>query len=380
MVTFLAGLLMGGLVGVVLERAVGQPLDRLVLHPLRERRQMRALRAAAAAAGVVDECAVVAGTAIFVSQFAPAGFPHHHLTGLVDETEPDFAKSVSDSSWSSIFPSVVSLNQSADAWKKQLDADPHFWNGTSLSLVSCHVSRSPLEEDPILTLTFREIEYAVACAIEEAWTSLSIEDRRRADGEQLRAVDPLLSHGFRLNCTVETADGFTVITRRSSHARGWSGFKHIAFNEGLSVLDRRPGGRVDVIGGFRRGLHEELGLDSGSIEGFDRRLTVHSLVLDLDRYQWGMLAHLDLRGTAVTSVAIQTARTLGGAADDWEASALSFVPFTASPDAVIRELADPSNWVSHGLLNLALSAICRHPSQADRIREALASGAAQANL
>jgi len=255
----------------------------------------------------------------------------------------------------------------------KLEADPHFWNGTSLALYRCDVSRTPRAEEPVLVMQFREENYATFFAIDEIWKSTGTGTRRSFDGDRLRQVDPLLSNCFGINCTVETADGQVLLTTRSTLAHGWASHSHISFNEGLSSLDRRPGGVVDVLGAFERGFQEEIGVSIRELPDFFNRLVIHSLVLDVDRYQWALLAHLNLENTSLTSTKLSAMRSLGAATDDWEASDVRFISFSDSPTAVLSELKSSRPWVAHGLLNLALSAIHRHPASADEIRDAVVS-------
>jgi len=370
---FVLGLVIGSIVGVVVERVVGHPIDHFVIKPILQARRRSGMRKAAEAVNLGSELCEVAGTALFVHQFVPAGFAWANMSTRMESNQSTLANRLSRSSSANLLPSAIELEVAVKDWTAQLDADDHFWNGTSLALSRCEISRSSGAEEAKILLSFREEVYATACAIEQAWQSLPLDQRRDVDGNDLRQVDPLLSNSFGLNCTLETADGFVLLTRRSDYARGWQRCRHISFNEGLSTMDRSPGGIVDLNRGFARGLHEELGIDASQIPNFQDRLVVHTVLLDVDRYQWGLLAHLNLEGTDITSVAIQIARNLGAAPDDWEASELTFLPFSDSPKDVIAELQGSEPWVSHGLLNLALSAVHRHPTSAREIRTALIS-------
>jgi len=369
--SFIFGLIVGGLFGVVLERLVGHPIDYFIIQPLLGVKRRRRFQRAAESVNLQNELCVVAGTALFVHHFVPAGFAWDKLHTSMDNKSLTLNERLEKSKFSSVLPDADQLERSIDSHAARLDADEHYWNGISLALSECQFSREPGFEQAELSLKFREENYATACAIEEAWESLTLEQRRSIDGNSLRRVDPLLCNGFGLNCTIETADGFVLLTHRSDYTRGWKRHRHISFNEGLSVRDLLPGGVVDLERGFARGLHEELGIQASQIPDFRRRLVVHTFVLDVDRYQWGLLAHLNLEETDITSAAIRMARNLGAATDDWEASDISFIPFKDSATEVISELINPNSWVSHGLLNLALSAIHRHPTKARQIRSAL---------
>jgi hypothetical protein len=373
-VDFALGVALGGLAGVLLERLVGRPFDLYIITPIRHRSRQKHLLEAQREAAVTDELIVLAGTALFVRQFIPGGLELGALTATIDTASWSLSRRVAESpaarrqllAWG-----PTELASSIDAWRGRLEKDARRWNGQQLALSQLDVSRHPVSESPIIALTFRESDYANFCALGEIWTAVPIESRRAIDGDAMREVDPLLSASFGLNCTIQTADGKLLVTRRSKLARGWEGLWHTSFNEGLSALDLRPGGYVDILGAFGRGLREELGIDWQQLTDFAERLTIHTLLLDVDNYQWGLLAHLDLRSTDITSTAIRIARNLGAAHDAWEASELRFLPFADAGNAVVDELTRARDWVPHGLLNVALSAVHVQPSKAASIRAAL---------
>jgi hypothetical protein len=369
---FLYGLLIGGLCGVLLERAIGHPIDHFVIRPISTAWRHRRNRKTGSTLGVDDELIVVAGSALFVHQFVPRGFAHRLITAQVDSAHSGIEQRLRASSMAGLMPQPEVLEERVKAWFDLLEADPHYWNGSSLALTRCDVTRVGDSEDSALNLVFRDGDYATLCAIDEQWKSIDINARRAMDGDSLRKVDPLLSNSFGLNCTIETDDGAVLLTRRSELARDGANRAHISFNEGLSALDRRPGGGVDILGAFARGMHEELGISASQIPDFTDRLTVHTLMLDVDLYQWGLLAHLDLDGTRITSDTIRISRNLGAAPDDWEAAEIWTLPFSNSADSVLAELKHPRPWIAHGLLNLALSTAHRHPARAGDIRLALA--------
>jgi hypothetical protein len=372
-VSFFLGLLTGGVLGVILERLVGHPIDHFIVQPIAAARRRRVQAKLANGLRVENELAFIDGSALFIHQYVPGGFSIGSISARMDTSTSPLDQRLQRSVATRHFPDSSTLDQAVTRWAHSLEADEHFWNGVSLALSRCEISRVSDTEDPTLTLAFREVDYATACAVEEIWVSIDLATRRSLGGNELRRVDPLLCNGFGLNCTIETADGVVLLTRRSDLARGWQRHSHISFNEGLSKMDRTPGGTVDLVGAFARGMHEELGIAASQIPDFQHRLVIHSLILDVDRYQWGLLAHLNLEDTNITSTAIRIARNLGAAPDDWEASDIWTLPFSASAGPVIAEISRPGPWVAHGLLNLALSAAHRHPASANDIRAALAS-------
>lgn len=369
--SFAWGLVLGALAGVLIERLVGHPFDHLIVRPtlalIRKTRTQRL----DSRLKVSGEVSIIGESALFVHQFVSNGLNHKNLIANMVNSPAPLTERYEQSFSSQHFSSVSDLSSRIDRWALNLEADSHFWNGTSLALHRCDISRTPRAEEAVLVMQFREESYAASCAVDEFWQSLNTETRRSFDGNQLRQVDQLLSNSFGVNCTVETADGQVLLTTRSALARGWESHSHISFNEGLSSLDKRPGGVVDLLGAFQRGFQEELGVSVRDLPDFSNRLVIHSLVLDVDRYQWALLAHLNLENTSFTSKKFLATRNLGAATDDWEASGIRFLSFSDSPSAVLAELRSSRPWVAHGRLNLALSTIHRHPGSALEIRDSV---------
>lgn len=368
---FAFGLLLGAILGVIAERLLGPPIDKFVKNPLHAKVSRRNLHAINKKYGVQGELLVVGDSAIFVHQFFPGGLEIDNLSAQMVRGARPLSSRLSESFYADDSFEIEGFNLVKQKWETKLDSDPQAWNGISLALDRCEVGRSPNSELPTLSLWFRETDYAAARAVEEFWLSEPVAIRRQVDGEQLRIVDPFLSNGFGLNCTIETADGKLLITRRGKNARGWNGRWHTSFNEGVSVADRLPGHEVDIVAAFGRGMKEEIGLDPRDVSNFQELLQIHALILDVDNYQWGLLAHLDLRGTVFTSQFLRGLRNVGAAADDWEASEVRFIDFDRDAGGVLDEIDHSDAWVPHGLVNLALSAIVRHPSNASPVHKAL---------
>lgn len=362
----IAGFLAGGVVGVIVERLIGKPLDHLILNRLRNAWTSTKQKRFDKDFSLKDNIIIIGSTALHVREFVHNGFEPNSIATRIQDEIGDIKSHLSN-----MLPSLEEIEKATAVNRKELDDNPRMWNGTSLALVRADVGRDSATEASNLTLTFHENEYARHIAISQLWENLPTEQRRRLDGNQLRVVDPIVSTSFGLNCTLETADGKLLLTKRSVLTYGSHDRWHISFNEGLSKLDRLPGSRIDLYHAFARGLQEEIGLEESQIENFRDRLKVHTLILDVDRYQWGLLAHLDLRDTEITSTAIQVGRNLGAAHDDWESSQIRFIRFTDSIEEVLTELTNADEWSAHGLLNLALSTIVRHPNRALEIRQAL---------
>lgn len=221
-----------------------------------------------------------------------------------------------------------------------------------------------MQEAPELTLTFEPSDHATSRVLKRYWTR-AVGDLLDISGDSWRNVRASFSHGFGLNATIETADGEILLTRRGGRTSQQQGRLHIAVNEGMRPDDLDHSGSPDPVRALLRGCHEELGLSITP-----EQVAVHSLILDVARYEWGLLCHIDLRGTPWTTRRIRTQRALGIAPDDWETDRVMAHDFTATE--VQKLLLQPEAWVPHGYVNLGLSAIYRFPQQASGIARDLA--------
>jgi len=368
---FFWGLVLGAILGVVAERLLGHPLDRFIINPARDVINRRSAARTAQRVRVGGELIDLANGSIFVLQYAPVGFDWANLQASKATSDPLSQGHHADSLLQRAGVSWSQVEQANHVEVQRIESDPRMWNGNALAIVAAYVGRDSLYEEPTLDLRLAVRDYAACRSIQGLWLSIPAQQRKKLlEGEALREVHPSISSGFGLNLTVETADGKLLVTRRGAHTVAWAGLLHTSMNEGLNTADLLPGAAIDLRGAFERGLREELGI---RLESQHRDcLVVHSLVLDVDRYEWALLAHLNLRQAGITSGSIRAMRNTGMAPDDWEASEVFFTDFTR--EGVLELISDQSNWIPHGLVNVALSYIYRDPSSASRIVQALTSG------
>lgn len=366
---FVAGVLAGGVAGVVIERLLGRPFDRFVVSPIAERYRHRRLAELSNTYQLNGEQILIGDHNLFVRQFAPGGFRRGDLLGTYDG-EHSLKDRYEQSSIASDLVSYDVLESEIAAEADRLDQDPHQWNGQKVALRSVAVSRTVDVEEVTLQMQFVSADHATMSAIGRVWLEAHRgHPNRILTGDQLRSVDPLLSNSFGMNATVETADGFLVVTRRGAMTSGWHGRWHTSVNEGVGPMDILPGGRVDLVESLLRGLREELGVEAIDTPDLRSRVNVHTLVLEVDLYEWALLAHIDLRNTDWTASEIRAARGLGSAHDDWEASELRFVPFGVA--SALAECRQQEAWIPHGLLNVVSSTALRYPADAAALRQTL---------
>lgn len=246
---------------------------------------------------------------------------------------------------------------------------PKIWDGHLLGLQKAHITKSSINTPKNLTLNFAERRYSESLATQRFLEELSDNYKNILFGGSFSRVDPVLSASFGLNLTIETGDGLTILTKRSSHS-ATEGLWHSALSEGLSPKDADENGSINLEKAFWRGLGEELGL-------FDRdfpqgTITVHSIVLSENRYDWSLLGHLNLRGSQVLAEQIVRGFPRFSAHDSWEVGGFRLPSFTFEDVGYLKaELDRQDQWVPEGLMNLLLSFAYRFPEMAAEVSQLL---------
>lgn len=337
-----------------------------VIQPLwhhtfgRMHRRRRSLREAKLIGGAETFAVGAAKHQIYVRQFAPRGFGPNHLTAsrVPDQPAPTLISQLQEP----LRPGLpANLDAAIQAKRLELDSAPEAWNAEKIALRRIRVSRAGSHEEPTIDLGYAITDYAsfqvMASAWEKRFKSLA-EANRDLDAEHLRDVLPGLSNSFGINITLETADDQLLLTQRSAKASSAKNLRHISVNEGMALADIDP--KTDLPDPYLtaiRGIEEELGIDLSQEPDFRGRITFHSLICDVTRYEWALLGHVNLSQTKWTNAVIQGARKLGAASDDWETNKLTFIPLDRK--SIEEVLEDDSDWVGHGYMNLLLSAMFR---------------------
>ncbi|MFJ5860929.1 hypothetical protein ACIQCM_05880 [Pseudarthrobacter sp. NPDC092439] len=297
---------------------------------------------------------------IYIRQFAPRGFSEGHLTAsrLPDQPAPSLIRSLREP----LLPASPADLEAAILEKRAaLEAAPEAWNAEKIALRRIRVSRAGNHEAATLDLGYAVTDYASFQTIADAWEKRykSLDDAGRdLTAEDLWDVLPGLSNSFGINLTLETADDHLVLTQRSGKASSAKNLRHVSVNEGMALADINP--KTDLPDPYLtaiRGVEEELGIDLGEEPDIRQRITFHSLICDVTRYEWALLGHVNLSQTKWTNAEIHSARKLGAAPDGWESSELTFI--SLDPKSIGATLADDSTWVGHGYINLLLSAVFR---------------------
>lgn len=297
---------------------------------------------------------------IYVRQFAPRGFAPDHLKSsrVPDQPAPNVIRNLR----ASLVPATpADLDAAIQAKRVELETAPEAWNAEKVTLRRIRVSRAGNHEEPTIDLSYAVTDYASFQVIAGAWERhyKNLADANQdLHAEDLRDVLPGLSNSFGINLTLETADDHLVLTQRSDKAHSAKNLRHVSVNEGMSLADIDP--KTDLPDPYRtalRGIEEELGIDLSEEPDIRKRITFHSLICDVTRYEWALLGHVNLSQTKWTNAVIHGARKLGAAPDDWETNKLTFIPLDRK--SIEAVLADDSDWVGHGYINVLLSAMFR---------------------
>jgi hypothetical protein len=296
---------------------------------------------------------------IYVRQFAVEGFrPENLRSGTVPQQSSSGLAAKLPPRLRPASPSE--LGQKIEEKRRDLDAAPGAWNAEKLALRKLEVSRVGSLELPVLKLHYSITDYASFQVVSTEWEKRFTAGLEGGElrGEELLDVFPGLSNSFGVNLTVETADDQLILTRRSVKTASGGNLRHISVNEGMALVDRDPKtGLPDPYRTALRGIAEELGVDLEGELDIRKRITFHSLVCDVTRYEWALLGHVNLTQTEWTNASFIDARKLGMGPDDWESHSLEFIPLTRA--AVEEALRDDSDWVGHGYMNLVLSSMHR---------------------
>lgn len=350
---FWIGAGIGALLGLILERILGRPLDQGWSWVRRKQRRERA-RVMAELSRRNSELIEFDDDLVYVHAFYAAGLQlttrlmgELRLAQRWQELPPEFSQM-------SPGERVELLQQE----RREIAEDPSRWNESRMGLAALTHGRFEATDTPVYTLVFHPTDYAATRHTEKWWGEVMKRDDLVTLGrEDLGHIYPGMSHSFGLNATVVTDDGQLILVRRSARISSGRPLTHISVNEGMQLSDLDASKAPDVVHALLRGVEEELGLRDVPRDS----VLLHSLVLDATRYQWALLGHVDLRGTGIRFEDVDRARRAGQATDGWENDRVYGIPFT--PEDVLKALKDRTSWIAHGWVNLVLSSVVAFPAR-----------------
>jgi hypothetical protein len=231
-----------------------------------------------------------------------------------------------------------------------------------------------------LRMNFRTTTYRRLKVMRSIWEGL-YKDGDLANYREPDLICGYASHSFGLDVTVAVRDrwkrDYLILGRRGSKTSTHQLLNHTSLNEGAELddlLDRRVGGIVirgyDPIRTVLRGFKEELGGNefgdavAAYVSQRPEVLRLYALFVYFDRYEWAMMAHLDLtempavesndpEGPDHSFERLLSARKQAAAIDRQELVDVHWVPF--DPQIVAELLGSTDQWTSFGYLNVLWS-------------------------
>jgi hypothetical protein len=242
----------------------------------------------------------------------------------------------------------LSLPDDLNSLKKQIEkieetkkqnGESHSWNGPLFSLEKYSILRTNINEDMKVIFSFVPSDYytfkALNTNLEQQLPSGST--IREAYLKNATAKQPVvaLANGFGVAVVVVTADGQTILTRRSDDSGVRPGELDIGIVEAVHPSqDREPTGQgPDLFSTAVRGAKEELGL---TVSKNDVKFL--GFGVDEQYYQWNIIGLLQCKETT-EEILEQRSRGISG---KWELEQLVFVPFKIEP--ILKIIKEEKMW------------------------------------
>lgn len=364
---FLLGTGVGAVAGVVVERLVGLPIDRLTSlthRNLRKHQRQRIAAKVAANKRLLD----IGGELVYVHTFTPLGL---EITTSWDshvdmQSQKMFLlknRTINRELIESI--DVEEITRAIESKRQELQDSDTEWNEQKVGLSRAGFKNDIQQSIPVLSLAFHRSDYAASVVMEQLWRENTNPDYlHQQDDNFLYSPLSIYSQNFGVNATVLTDDGRILLVHRSARTSSERDRTHISVNEGVVPSDSKAG-TIDPKYALKRGIEEELGVKDID----DASITFHSLILDATRYQWALLGHVDLSGTGIDEAKFRTARNSCAATDHWENDDIRFIE--ASWPSIRDALADKESWIAHGWLNLLYSGLLMFPHRKEEILQML---------
>jgi len=346
-------IVIGAVVGVVADRAIGPSLDALVLRVWRWSRQRRTT-------GVVDGRIVHLGGSELVVKCAEArtGWSPSQVRIVTRGDRPAISDLLSESLVRESLPSAGEIETEIDDVRRSMDGDGDAqWNLDHLGPRLIDPSRD--DDEPYVLIEADVHDWATHRVLRnhaEGWTT---GDPSRLLG-QLRRIDRLTSTTLRVFLSVFTADGAMVLGRRGTKTGIDCPDTRCTPLEAWVLASDALGGRVDLRAVVARALDDQFGADARD-ESRDASVVLHTVVLNLRTLNWSILGYVDFRRTRVDRVGLVADRSLAPADLHWIADPLEFVSLRRKD---VRALLDAGfdGWMPEAAMCTRNSLALRSPS------------------
>lgn len=215
---------------------------------------------------------------------------------------------------------------------KNESGNPRYHNGPMVALDRYSVARTPIFEDPCLTLNFIKTDYYTFLATSLKMSSVVEDENQGFDtlkhkylsGRSLTDPCKFIATSFGVNLCVITSDNYTLIGRRSDIVSNYRRRFQVGVCESvIPTLDFDPETNpIDLYRTAIRGAQEELG-----IEIQKKNVRFFSLCVDVDYYLYGLTGMIE---TDRTLAQLQSRRSIGikDKIESSEMVALEFKPKT----------------------------------------------------
>ena len=352
---FLVPLILGMAVSTIIEAVTGKTWGLFVRKQFQRKADKRLSEL-----GIQDDLIRRGQESMYVIEYVPDGWAQKNIDfsfGQAKNLETALNKANAEN-----LPGLpTDILREIDETREKLDRGVDgWWNGETIAVDFIETGRLEPLETPILRIATFPSEHAAQVVCTTRWQA-AYDQGLVVLPEKIEVPIPGMIHAIGLNATVLTDDRKLILVKRSDRAdSGRSGF-HISVNEGMQRSDKNLQGKLDPHVGIVRGIREELGL-TVDVE----KVSFHTAMFDVRRYQFGLLGHVDLRGTGITAADIVVARKLGLSKDKFENSEVIAIPWDF--ESVVEKLKE-QNWVAHGWLNLLHSAMSSFSPRAAELHQ-----------
>lgn len=314
---------LGALAGAIIQRYADRVLGWLESQVFIRRTRSRSAALMAKESGKnFSFCGI--RSSIFVAAFDPRGIDEKNIVAtLQSESEWSHGDTEVDDAYKELWIA------SKQHWQDMLESRKIF-NGTKFGLKHYHQFRDGMNEASGLNLSFAQTDYLTQRTRTGVYQKLPANVRKSVLERQANDVHPFFSNSFGVSLAVITLDGDMVFAERSHQTAVNAGKIACGVVEGMDERDvDRADGKPNPYVTAHRGLAEELGVNLNP--GENRAISLHSLVLDTDYYEWSMLGVADFRKVRNEKVTSGYVRELWASAkgrDKYELGTLVLVRFT----------------------------------------------------